>query len=100
MKNGLLSERLNIYLQTKYKTTAGSTIGSWRALTGSCGDGKFHMFPFLKVFEENKSLKKLYEHYFIDKFKSFLNKKNEVAKDRIIAILSRTTTDTWTKSDK
>ena len=34
----------------------------------TCGDGKFHMFPFFKITLENKSLKKSYEDYFIDKF--------------------------------
>ena len=39
------------------------------------GDGKFHMFPFFKIIQENKSLRKSYEGYFIDKFKRLLNKK-------------------------
>ena len=38
-------------------------------------DGKFHMFLFFKIFKENKSLRKSYEDYFIDKFKTLLNKK-------------------------
>ena len=46
----------------------------------TCGDGKFHKFPFLKIIQENKSLIKSYEDYFIDKFKSLLNKKIQVAK--------------------
>ena len=41
----------------------------------TCGDGKFHIFPFFKILQENKSLKKSYEDYFIDKFKPLLNKK-------------------------
>ena len=41
----------------------------------TCGDGKFHMFPFFKIIHENKSLRKSYEGYFIDKFKRLLNKK-------------------------
>ena len=41
----------------------------------TCGDGKFHMFPFFKIIQENKSLRKSYEDYFIDKFKPLLNKK-------------------------
>ena len=39
------------------------------------GDGKFHMFPFFKIIQENNSLRKSYEDYFIDKFKPLLNKK-------------------------
>ena len=41
----------------------------------TCGDGKFHMFPFFKILQETKSLRKSYEDYFIDKFKPLLNKK-------------------------
>ena len=41
----------------------------------TCGDGKIHMFPFFKIFLKNKSLRKPYEDYFIDKFKPLLNKK-------------------------
>ena len=33
------------------------------------GDGKFGMFPFFKILQENKSFRKSYEDYFIDKFK-------------------------------
>ena len=33
----------------------------------TCGDGKFHIFPFSKIIQENESLKKSYEDYFIDK---------------------------------
>ena len=41
----------------------------------TCGDGKFHMFPFFKFLQENKPLRKSYEDYFSDKFKPLLNKK-------------------------
>ena len=41
----------------------------------TCGDGRFHMLPFLKNIQENKSLRKSYEDYFIDKFKPLLNKR-------------------------
>ena len=41
-----------------------------------CGDRMFHMlFPFFKILQENKSLRKFYEAYFIDKLKSLLKKK-------------------------
>ena len=48
----------------------------------TCGDGKFDslMFPFFKIFQENKSLRKSSEDYFIDKFKPLLYKKTWVAK--------------------
>ena len=39
----------------------------------ACGDAKFHMFPFFKNLQENKSLRKPYEYYFMDKFKHLLN---------------------------
>ena len=41
----------------------------------TCGDGKFYMFPFFKIIQENKSLRNSYKDYFIDKFKPLLNKK-------------------------
>ena len=41
----------------------------------SCGDGKFHMFPFFEILQENKSLRKPHENYFIDKFELLLSKK-------------------------
>ena len=52
--------------------------GSTNLLT--FGDGKFHMFPFFNILQENKSLRKSYEDYFIDVFKTLLNKKTEVEK--------------------
>ena len=33
------------------------------------GDGKFCMFPFFKILQGNKSIRKSYLDYFIDKFK-------------------------------
>ena len=41
----------------------------------TCGDGKFYMFPFFKIIQENKSLIKAYEDYFMKKFNPLLNKK-------------------------
>ena len=41
----------------------------------TCRDRKFHLFPFFKISQENKSLRKSYEDYFIDKFKPSVNKK-------------------------
>ena len=47
------------------------------------------MFPFFKILQENKSFRKSYENYFIDKFKPQLNKKTEVVKPKT-ADLNRT----------
>ena len=33
----------------------------------TCGDRKFHMFPFFKILQENKSLRKSSKDYFIIK---------------------------------
>ena len=41
----------------------------------TCGDRKLHLFPFFKISQENKSLRKSCEDYFIDKFKPSVNKK-------------------------
>ena len=41
----------------------------------TCGDRKFYMFPFFKIFQENKSFRKPYEDYFIDKFNPLVIKK-------------------------
>ena len=30
----------------------------------TCGDGKFYLFPFFTILQENKSLRKSYQHYF------------------------------------
>ena len=35
----------------------------------TCGDGEFHIFSFFKIFQKNKSLRKYYEYYLIDKSK-------------------------------
>ena len=37
--------------------------------SGNCGDGKFHLFPFNKIFQEKISLRKSHEKYYMDKFK-------------------------------
>ena len=34
-----------------------------------CGDGKFYMFPFFTILQENKSVRRSYQDYFVDKFK-------------------------------
>ena len=69
----LVKERINIYRkhirQPQYQKLALEEHLRTR------GDGKFHMFPFFKINQENKSLRKSYEDYFIDKFKPLLNKK-------------------------
>ena len=39
-----------------------------------------YIYTFFRIIQENKSLRKSYENYFIDRFKPLLNKKTEVAK--------------------
>ena len=74
-RNGLSSERarINIYRQhirhPQYQQLAVEEH------LRTCGDGKFHMFSFFKIIQENKSLRKSYEDFLIDKFKLLLNKK-------------------------
>ena len=41
----------------------------------TCGDQKFHIFPFFKILQQNELLKKPYDDYFIDEFKPLLNTK-------------------------
>ena len=72
--NRLSSERANKCLQTIYKIAQYQQLAVEEYLR-TCGDGKFHMFPFFKIIQENKSLRKSYEDYFTDKFKPLLNKK-------------------------
>ena len=49
------------------------------------------MFPFFKILQENKSLRKSYEDYFIDNFKTLLNKNTQVVKPKL-AILNMMST--------
>ena len=69
----LVKERINIYRQhirhPQYQQLAVEEH------LRTCGDGKFHMFSFFKIIQENKSLRKSYEDFLIDKFKLLLNKK-------------------------
>ena len=60
----LLKEQTNIYRQyirkLQYqKLTVKEHLSTW-------GDKKFHMFPFFKILEDNKSLRKSYEDYFVE----------------------------------
>ena len=91
LRNRQPSERANKYLQTKYKASAISTTGSLEHLHTS-GDGKFHVFPFFMILQENKSLRKSYEDYFICKFKPLLNKKTQVAKSPKVAVFNMMST--------
>ena len=74
----LVKERINIYRQHVRQPhfTQLAVVEHLRTF----GDGKFHMFPFFKILQENKPLRKSYEDYFIDKFKPLLNKKTSVAR--------------------
>ena len=69
----LVKERVNIYRQHIRQPQYQQLAVEEHLRT--CGDGKFHMFPFFKILQENKSLRKSYEDYFIDKYKPLLNKK-------------------------
>ena len=73
-RNGLSSERESKYLQTTIRQPQYQQLAVKEHLR-TCGDGKFHMFSFFKISQENKSLRKSCEDYFIDKFKPLLNKK-------------------------
>ena len=68
----LVKQRINIYKQhirqPQYQQLAVEEH------LHNCGDGKFHMFSFFKIFQENKSLRKFYENHFKDKSKPLRNK--------------------------
>ena len=78
-----MKERINIYIQHIRQPQYQQLVVEEHLRT--CGDGKFHMFPFFKVIHGNISLRKPYEDYFIDKFKPLLSKKTEVAKPPKVA---------------
>ena len=65
-RKGLSSENVNIYRQhirqLQYQQLAV------KEHLRTCGDGKFLMFLFFKIVQENKSERKCYEDYVIDKF--------------------------------
>ena len=67
----LVKERINNYRQHKRQLQYQQLVVKEHLRT--CGDGKFHMFPFFKIIPESKSLRKSYEDYFINKFKPLLN---------------------------
>ena len=68
-----MKERINIYRQHIRQPQYQQLAVEEHLRT--CGDGKFHMFPFFKIVQENKSLRISYEDYFVDKFKPLLIKK-------------------------
>ena len=63
----LVKVRINIYRQHIRQLQYKQLVVEEHLRT--CGYGKFHIFPFFKIIQENKSLRKSYEDYFIDKFK-------------------------------
>ena len=69
----LVKEQINIYRQN-IRQVQYQQLAILEHLHTS-GDGKFHVFPFFMILQENKSLRKSYEDYFICKFKPLLNKK-------------------------
>lgn len=68
-----LKERLNIYRQ-HIRQPEYQQIKAEEHLR-ICGKGEFTIFPFFKIKENNKALRKSYETYFINKFEPLLNKK-------------------------
>ena len=79
----LVKEQLNIYKQHIRQPQYQQLAVEEHLRT--CGDRKFRMFPFFKIIQENKSLRKFYEDYLIDKLKPLHNKKTSVAKPPKIA---------------
>ena len=73
-RNGMSSERANNIYRRNIRQPQYQQLAVEEHLR-ACRDGKFHMFLFFKILQENKSLSKSYEVYFIDKFKPLLNKK-------------------------
>ena len=70
----LMKERINICKQhTRQSQYRQMAVEEHLCI---CGDPTFYMFLFFKIFQENKSLRKSYEDYFIDKFKPLLNNIN------------------------
>ena len=69
----LVKKGINIYRQHIRQTQYQQLVVQEHLRT--CRDGKFHMFPFFKILQENTLLRKSYEDYFIDEFKPSLNKK-------------------------
>ena len=86
----LMKEQINIYRQHIWQPQYQQLAVEEHV--GTCGNGKFHMFPFFKILQENKSLRKFFEDYFIDKFKPLLNKKSQVVKPPKAAVLNMTST--------
>ena len=67
----LVKERINIYRQhIRYPPYQKLAVEQHLS---TCGDGKFYMFRFFKIIQENKSLRKSYQNYLIGKFKPLLN---------------------------
>ena len=67
-----MKEQINIYRQHIRQPQYQQLAVEEQLRT--CGDGKFHIFPFFKIIKKNKLLQKSYENYFIDKFKPLLKK--------------------------
>ena len=52
----LVKEQINNYRQHKRQLRYQQLVAKEHLRT--CGDGKFHMFPFFKIIPESKSLRK------------------------------------------
>ena len=63
----LVKERINIYRQHIRQPQYQQLAVEEHLRT--CRDEEFHIFPFFKILQGNKSLRKSYEDYLIYKFK-------------------------------
>ena len=70
-----MKEQINIYRQhvgqLQYQQLA------MKEHLRTCEKEKFDILPLFKILQENKSLRKYYEDYFIDKLKLLFNKKSQ-----------------------
>ena len=67
-----MKERISIYRQhiTQHQYQHVAVEEHLR----TCGDRNFHVLLFSRTFQENKSLRKSYEDYFIEDLKALLSK--------------------------
>ena len=70
-----MKEQINIYRQhvgqLQYQQLA------MKEHLRTCEKENFDILPLFKILQENKSLRKYYEDYFIDKLKPLFNKKSQ-----------------------
>ena len=84
--SGPVKERIIIYRQYISRPQYQQLAVEERLRT--CRDEKFHRFPFFRILQENKSLRKSYDNYFIEKIELLLNKKTYVGKPPKVVVLN------------